>query len=75
MRERSRTLLVPSVAGVPVAKGRSKGVLGETIEYIEHGSHAHTANHTQRDRLNHFSTSATMYTCVAVTGGRLSLVF
>ena len=65
---------VPSFAGVPVALGKPKGILGEPIEYIKHSCHARSTDCTHRDRLNHFSTSATMHTCVKVTGNRLSLV-
>jgi len=66
---------VPSLAGVRVALGKLKGILGKPIEYIEHNGHANTADYTERDRLNHLSTSATMDIRVTVTGDRLSFVF
>jgi hypothetical protein len=60
---------------VPVAAGWPEGILGESIEHKEHNCYANTAGYTEQDRLNHFSTSATMHTCITVTGGSLSLLF
>ena len=40
---------MPSVAGVPVALGKPKGILREAIKYIEHSCRANTADDTERN--------------------------